>query len=131
MCFAEVEFHYTDEERKRPEVPKKEEQPLMGLKSTKDFITTNAVQNITSVPKRPEKIFVDTKKGDKNYLDPSGLEPVFVHKKVYIVCLIMHSCKLLLLFGLCYARFFNVILSMQDTCSYIFNKIRTDVGDCF
>lgn len=54
----------------------------MGLKTTKNFITTNAVQNITSVPRRPEKIYVDTKKGDKNYLEPSGMEPVYVHKKV-------------------------------------------------
>lgn len=77
-----VEFHYPDEDRKKPDVPKKEDQPLMGLKTTKNFITTNAVQNITSVPKRPEKIYVDTKKGDKNYLEPSGMEPVYVHKKV-------------------------------------------------
>lgn len=77
------EFKYPDEERKRPSVPKKQEQPLMGLKTNKNFITTNAVQNITSVPKKPEKIFVDTKKGDKNYLEPSGLEPVYIHKKDY------------------------------------------------
>lgn len=77
------EFHYTDEDRKRPAVPPKQDHPLMGLKTTKNFITTNAVQNITSVPKKPEKIFVDTKKGDKNLLEPSGLEPVFIHKKDY------------------------------------------------
>lgn len=77
------DFHYADEDRKRPQVPPKQDHPLMGLKTTKNFITTNAVQNITSVPKRAEKIFVDTKKGDKNYLDPSGLEPVYTHKKDY------------------------------------------------
>lgn len=82
FVFLEREFHYPDEERKRPNVPPKQDQPLMGLKTTKNFITTNAVQNITSVPKKPEKIYVDTKKGDKNYLEPSGLEPVFIHKKV-------------------------------------------------
>ena len=81
---SEREFHYTDEDRKRPAVPPKQDHPLMGLKTTKNFITTNAVQNITSVPKKPEKIFVDTKKGDKNLLEPSGLEPVFIHKKVVI-----------------------------------------------
>ena len=80
--FSETDFHYPDEERKRPEVPQKQDQPLMGLKTTKNFITTNAVQNITRVPRIPEKIYVDTKKGDKNLLDPSGLEPVYVHKKV-------------------------------------------------
>jgi len=77
------EFHYVDEERKKPNVPPKEDQPLMGLKTTKNFLTTNAVQSITQVPKKPEKIYVDTRKGDKNYLDPSGLEPRFTHKKEY------------------------------------------------
>lgn len=77
------EFHYADEDRKKPTVPPKQDQPLMGLKTTKNFLTTNAVQNITSVPRRPEKIYVDTKKGDKNYLEPSGLEPKFIHKKDY------------------------------------------------
>lgn len=84
FCISEVEFQYPDADRKRPDVPKKDDQPLMGLKTTKNFITTNAVQNITSVPKRPEKIYVDTKKGDKNYLEPSGLEPVYLHKKVIV-----------------------------------------------
>lgn len=78
-----TEFKYPDENRRRPQVPPKDDKPLMGLKTTKNFITTNAVQNITSVPKKPEKIYVDTKKGDKNLLDPSGLEPKFIHKKEY------------------------------------------------
>jgi len=78
-----TEFKYPDDSRKRPNVPPKDDQPLMGLKTTKNFITTNAVQNITSVPKRPEKVYVDTKKGDKNCLETSGLEPVYVHKKDY------------------------------------------------
>lgn len=77
------EFAYPDDERRRPKVPAQDDKPLMGLKTTKNFITTNAVQNITSVPKRPEKVFVDTKNGDKNYLTPSGLEPVYIHKKEY------------------------------------------------
>merc|ERR1712243_124205 len=53
----------------------------MGLKTTKDFITTNAVENIMSVPKKPEKNFVDTRGGDKQPLEPSGLEPRYIHKK--------------------------------------------------
>lgn len=77
------EFKYPDEERRRPKVPPKDDKPLMGLKTTKNFITTNAVQNITSVPKRPEKVYVDTKKGDRNNLEPSGLEPIYIHKKEY------------------------------------------------
>ncbi|KAJ8314041.1 hypothetical protein KUTeg_008602 [Tegillarca granosa] len=75
------QFEYPDAERKKPLVPAKVDQPLMGIKTTKNFITTNAVQNITSIPKKPEKIYVDTKKGDKNLLEPSGLEPVYLHRK--------------------------------------------------
>lgn len=78
-----TEFKYPDDERRRAKVPLKDDKPLMGLKTTKNFITTNAVQNITSVPKKPEKIYVDTKKGDKNLLEPSGLEPIYIHKKDY------------------------------------------------
>lgn len=76
------EFHYPDEERRRPQVPTTKDQPLMGLKTSKNFITNNAVQNITSVPRAAQKIYVDTRKGDKNLLEPSGLEPVYVHRKV-------------------------------------------------
>ncbi|XP_076460904.1 enkurin-like [Babylonia areolata] len=74
-------FTYPDEDRRRPPVPERTDQPLMGLKTTKNFITTNAVENITSVPKKPEKKFADTRNGDTHNLIPSGLEPVFVHKK--------------------------------------------------
>lgn len=35
-----------------------------------------------AVPKKPEKSLVDTRKGDKFSLDPSGLAPVYVKKKV-------------------------------------------------
>jgi len=76
-------FHYPDEERKRPTVPKRDDQPIMGLKTTKNFITSNAVENIMSVPKKPEKKYVDTRKGDKNHLEPSGLEPKYIHKKEF------------------------------------------------
>jgi hypothetical protein len=32
-------------------VPKKDEKPIMGLKSNKNFIVTNAVENILAAPK--------------------------------------------------------------------------------
>ena len=54
----------------------------MGIKTTKDFIKQNAVETIMSVPKKPAKNFVDTKKGDKQPLEPSGLEPKYINKKV-------------------------------------------------
>ncbi|XP_041367659.1 enkurin-like [Gigantopelta aegis] len=71
------------QEAKRPAVPPRCDEPLMGLKTNKNFITTNACQNITSIPKKPEKKFADTRIGDTHRLEPSGLEPVFVHKKEY------------------------------------------------
>lgn len=74
-------FKYPDDNRKKPAVPKPDDTPLMGLKTTKNFICTNAVENITAVPKLPAKKFVDTKNGDTQNLIPSGVEPVYVHKK--------------------------------------------------
>ncbi|EFC46066.1 predicted protein [Naegleria gruberi] len=37
---------------KRPAVPKKEEKPIMGLISKKNFVVSNAVDNILSAPKK-------------------------------------------------------------------------------
>jgi len=76
-------FKYPDEETRKPLVPKKEDRPLMGLKSNKNFITTNAVENIMSVPKRPAANFVDTAKGSTHPLEPSGLVPKYLNKKGY------------------------------------------------
>jgi len=74
-------FKYSDDERRKPNVPRKDDRPIMGLKTTKNFITQNAVENIMSVPKKPDRNYVDTKKGDKQPLDPSGMEPKYVNKK--------------------------------------------------
>jgi len=54
----------------------------MGLRTTRNYINDNAVENIKSVPPRPNKTYVDTRRGDKHSLIPSGLEPVYLHKKV-------------------------------------------------
>ena len=74
-------FKY-DTEHRKPAVPRRDEMPVHGIRTTKNFITQNAVENIMSVPKQAHKKFVDTKKGDTQNLIPSGLEPTFVHKKV-------------------------------------------------
>ena len=37
---------------KRPSVPKKDEKPIMGLISKKNFVVSNAVDNILSAPKK-------------------------------------------------------------------------------
>ena len=72
-----------DESPKKPPVPSIKDKPLLGLKTSKNFISQNAVDTIMTVPKKPEKNMVDTRKGDKFSLDPSGLTPVYVKKKVY------------------------------------------------
>lgn len=76
-------FKYQDDDNRRPPVPKQTDKPVMGLRTTKNFITQNAVENIMSVPRKPEKNFVDTRGGDKQPLEKSGMEPKYVHKKEY------------------------------------------------
>lgn len=83
MTFVGRKFEYSDAERKKPAVPTtKDEPPLLGLKTTKNFITKNAVETIMSVPGIPDKKFVDTRNGDTQNLIPSGMEPKYVHKRV-------------------------------------------------
>jgi hypothetical protein len=56
-------FIYTDD-IKRPAVPKKDEKPIMGLVSDKNYIVANAVENILAAPKLPvnhEKDFLKKK----------------------------------------------------------------------
>ena len=84
MFSFQESFKYPDEERRKPAVPRPQDQPIMGLKTTKNFITQNAVENIMSVPKKPQKNFVDTRSGDKQPLEPSGMEPKFLKKKVSV-----------------------------------------------
>jgi len=76
-------YMYPDENARRPPVPKHTEKPVMGLKSNKNFITNNAVENIMSVPKKPAAKFADTKDGKINDLEPSGLVPKYLKKKDY------------------------------------------------
>ncbi|CAD5121547.1 DgyrCDS10046 [Dimorphilus gyrociliatus] len=77
------EFKYPDSDKRKPKIPPTDEKPVMGMRTTKNFITQNAVQNIMSVAKRPEKNYVDTRKGDAHALPPSGLEPKFINRKDY------------------------------------------------
>lgn len=65
---------------KKPPVPLHNDQPLLGLKSNKNFVSQNAVDTIMTVPRKPEKVVVDSRKGTKFNLEPSGLTPVYVKK---------------------------------------------------
>lgn len=62
-------------EKRRPPVPKKDEKPIMGLTSDKNFIVANAVENILAAPKVKENTQKDyTKK--KEY----GRTPKYLQK---------------------------------------------------
>lgn len=54
----------------------------MGTKTTKNFVSQNAVDAILTVPRQPERNVVDARNGHKFLVDPSGLQPVFVKKRV-------------------------------------------------
>lgn len=43
----------------KPSVPRREEKPIMGLRTSKNFITANAVEAILSVPQMPRNDEVD------------------------------------------------------------------------
>ncbi|XP_014680832.1 PREDICTED: enkurin-like [Priapulus caudatus] len=79
---AKKQFNYPDQDTCRPLVPMIDDKPVMGLKSNKNFITTNAVENITSIPKKAVPKVVDTRGGDTHPLDASGLAPKYVKKKL-------------------------------------------------
>lgn len=69
---------------RKPRIPTKSEQPLMGIHTKKDFIKTNANESIMSVPRKPQPIYADTKSGDKQLLENSGLVPKYIKKKVHL-----------------------------------------------
>ena len=71
-----------DIERK-PRVPTLKDQPQLAEKSNKDFIKTNAIGNITAIPKKPKPKYTDSPRGTTYLLEESGLLPQYVHKKTY------------------------------------------------
>lgn len=69
---------------KKESVPtnKSTDRPLLGVKTTKNFVSQNAIDAIMAVPRKPERNYVDARTGDKFPLDQSGLTPIYVRKKV-------------------------------------------------
>ena len=60
---ATIKGEFAAKEKRRPPVPKKEEKPIMGLTSDKNYIVANAVENILAAPKVKENTGTDyTKK---------------------------------------------------------------------
>ncbi len=72
---------HRDQPRKPPVPDPKNDRPMLGVKTNKNFISQNAVDAIMAVPRKPEKNLVDTRKGDKFPLEPSGLAPIYIKKK--------------------------------------------------
>lgn len=67
----------------KPSVPRHDERPQMAKKTTKNFVTTNAVENITTIPRKPIPKYIDTPHGTAYKLEGSGLLPEYIHKKEY------------------------------------------------
>ena len=71
-----------DASQRKPPVPNIRDAPKMGARTEKNFIQTNALDVVMTVPKKPERNVVDDRFGDKFPIDPSGLTPKYVTKKV-------------------------------------------------
>ena len=69
VCTQESTFQYPDMDTRKPPVPNHKEKPLMGTKTSRNFITTNAVNNILSVPRIPAPKYVDTPMGAKHTVE--------------------------------------------------------------
>jgi len=76
-------FKYEDDDKRKPAVPTRDQKPVMGLRTNKNYITENALHNIMAAPRNPEHYHVDTRHGAKFVLEPSGLQPQHIHKKDY------------------------------------------------
>ncbi|XP_060920585.1 enkurin [Labrus mixtus] len=63
---------------RKPPVPARTDQPLMGFHTKRDFIKT-----ASAVPMKPRPACVDTIKGHKQPLEKSGLLPEYIKKKDY------------------------------------------------
>ncbi len=68
--------------QRKPAVPSIRDAPKMGTRTEKNFVQTNALDVVMTVPKKPERNIVDDRFGDKFPIDPSGLTPKYMFKKV-------------------------------------------------
>lgn len=77
---ASTQLGYTPAAFKRdhvkPPVPSREDKPVMGLKTDKNFVVSNAVENILAVPKKQEK--AETRHTDKSTY---GKVPQYIDKR--------------------------------------------------
>jgi hypothetical protein len=73
--------------QRKPPVPSIRDAPKMGARTEKNFVQTNALDVVMTVPKKPERNIVDDRFGDKYPIDTSGLTPKYVLKKVCLFIL--------------------------------------------
>jgi len=69
--------------QRKPPVPSIRDAPKMGARTEKNFVQTNALDVVMTVPKKPERNIVDDRFGDKYSIDQSGLTPKYLFKKVF------------------------------------------------
>ncbi|XP_061441560.1 enkurin-like [Rhineura floridana] len=62
-------------------VPERNDHPIMGIHSEKNYIVSNIAEAIMAVAKKPLRACVDVRKGDKFLVDNSGLVKRYLHKK--------------------------------------------------
>ncbi|KAH0627729.1 hypothetical protein JD844_003870 [Phrynosoma platyrhinos] len=62
-------------------VPKRTDHPIMGIRSKKNYISTNITEAIMAVAKKPIHACVDIRKGDKFLIENSGLVIKYRNKK--------------------------------------------------
>ncbi|CAF2764994.1 unnamed protein product [Rotaria sp. Silwood2] len=70
-----------DRSQRKPPVPGIRDAPKMGARTEKNFIQTNALDVVMTVPKKSERNIVDDRYGDKFPIDSSGLAPKYILKK--------------------------------------------------
>jgi len=64
-------FKYPDVDHRKPRVPPHTERPQPGAKSTRNFVSTNAMKNVLTVPKEPCPRYVDRPTGSAFDLEVS------------------------------------------------------------
>ncbi|CAF3794814.1 unnamed protein product [Adineta steineri] len=68
---------YKDRLPRKAPVPNIRDAPKMGARTEKNFVQTNALDVVMTVPKKPERNIVDARHGDKYPIDTSGLTPKY------------------------------------------------------
>jgi len=80
-ALAEPKSTTSKKQARKPKVPTRYDQNKVAEKTEKDFIKTNAIENITSVPRKPTAKYCDTNTGNTNDLLTSGLVPRYTMKE--------------------------------------------------